>query len=350
MALVTVILSGLLCSCIMNEKNSHGTARIVTQDVAMGTVVSLTIYPKDEQDAEAAKALEQRILEELWHLERDCLSRKADTAEVYKINQRAGDLGKMPVSGELGEILKECRQMTEDSEGAFDVSIGSLVSLWKIDEIAAGEIQGTVPSGEELEMALSCIGMDGVILENGCIRLKEGTMLDFGSVGKGIALDRVEKMLRDGGSTEEPAGVFALGGSIYVHGNKPDGTPWRVAIKDPFSPDGNVGVLEVPGGFKVSTSGDYERFFEADGRRYSHILDPATGYPADSGLCSVTILSESGFLSDALSTACYVLGKEKGSILAEKYHAEYLFVDKNGEIFMSDGMKFRFFSENGVGN
>ena len=106
----------------------------------------------------------------------------------------------------------------------------------------------------------------------------------------------------------------------------------------------------MPGGFKVSTSGDYERFFEADGRRYSHILDPATGYPADSGLCSVTILSESGFLSDALSTACYVLGKEKGSILAEKYHAEYLFVDKNGEIFMSDGMKFRFFSENGVGN
>lgn len=347
---MVVILSQLLCSCEGNEKNSQAAERVVTQDIAMGTVVSLTIYPKDEQEAQEAKALEQRILEELWHLERDCLSRKADSSEVYKINQHAGDLGEMPVSEELGKILEECRQMTEDSDGAFDVSIGALVTLWKIDEVAAGDIQGSVPSREAVEKARSCVGMDGVILENGCIRLKEGMMLDFGSVGKGIALDHVEKMLRDGGDTAVPAGVFALGGSIYVYGNKPDGTPWRIAVKDPFSSGGNVGVLEVPAGFKVSTSGDYERFFEADGRRYSHILDPATGYPADSGLCSVTILSESGFLSDALSTACYVLGKEKGSALAEKYHAEYLFVDENGEIFMSNGMKSRYFSENGVGN
>ena len=111
---------------------------------------------------------------------------------------------------------------------------------------------------------------------------------------------------------------------------------------DPADPGKNIGILTLTGNFCISTSGDYERFFEVDGKRYHHILDPKTGEPSDGGIHGVTVVSESGFLSDALSTACFVLGREKGMKLARKYGAEVLFVEDGNEIFMSEGMKALF--------
>ena len=126
---------------------------------------------------------------------------------------------------------------------------------------------------------------------------------------------------------------------MLTFGEKPDGSDWKVGIANPADPSERIGVLTLEGQWCISTSGDYERYVEADGVRYHHIIDPATGYPADSGVSGVTVLTKDGFLSDALSTACFILGPEKGMALASQYGAEVLFVNRDSSILMSDGMK-----------
>ena len=124
-----------------------------------------------------------------------------------------------------------------------------------------------------------------------------------------------------------------------TYGEKPEGGGWRVAVMDPFDTSAYVGILTLDGGWCVSTSGDYQRFVEAEGVRYHHSYDPSSGYPAQSGVAGVTILSHSGLESDALSTACFILGVEAGLELAERYGAEALFVEKDGRVTMTAGME-----------
>ena len=145
-------------------------------------------------------------------------------------------------------------------------------------------------------------------------------------------------------SKKEVSGaVIAVGGSILLYGSKADGSDWNVAVQNPRGQDGEaMGLLSLSGTTNVSTSGDYEKYFMQDGKRYHHILDPSTGYPADSGLISVTIVSDSGLLSDGLSTACFVLGKEKGEKLLETYGAEGVFIDQNKKVTVTKGLKDKF--------
>ncbi len=169
------------------------------------------------------------------------------------------------------------------------------------------------------------------------IWLPDGMQLDLGAVGKGVALSRFCDLLK--GENGITGAVVSLGGSILTYGEKADGTPWKVGIVDPFDTSSNVGVLTLEGQWFISTSGDYERYVEAGGVRYHHILDPATGYPAECGVRGVTILAGDGLLSDGLSTACFLLGPDRGMTLAGEYGAEVLFVMEDGEIVMSEGMK-----------
>ncbi len=304
-------------------------------DVAMGTVVNFTAYPGEGMNGEEVKECLADALRLVKELEENRLSRKLETSELYQINQSAGSEQGSAVSQELSRLLSDCEKMRVDSEGTFDVSIGALTVLWKMDERAAGEENGDLPSEEELREALSHCGSSKIRLQEDRIFLEEGVKLELGSVGKGAALDEIAKFL----SEKDLAGIFSLGGSILTYGEKPDGAPWKVGVTDPLQPDQILGTLSLKGQWCVSTSGDYERYFLQDGVRYHHLLDPATGYPARSGVHSVTILCKNGFLSDALSTACFVLGKEKGMELAKKYEAEVLFVDEDGGISMSDGLK-----------
>ena len=140
--------------------------------------------------------------------------------------------------------------------------------------------------------------------------------------------------------------MISVGGSILTYGNKPEGGAWQIAVTDPQDPSQSVGVLTLDGGYCVSTSGDYERYVEVDGVRYHHILDPRTGFPARSDVAGVTIVTTDGFLSDALSTACFVLGSEEGQKLLEKYDAEGLFIDHEGTITMTEGMRQYFHLSN----
>lgn len=309
------------------------TEQVKNIDTAMGTVIQQSVYA-----TENAETAVSDISEILRRLEEDELSRRLDTAELYAINSAAGEDAGIEVSEEMSQLLDRCLDVWRESDGALDITIGGVVGLWDIDSWA-GEGKDAAfmpPTDEELQAALAACGGDKLRKQERMLFLPEGMQIDLGAVGKGIALDRILTYFEE--HENITGAIISVGGSILTYGQKPDGTCWRVGVTDPADTASNIGTLKLEGQWCVSTSGDYERYVEVDGVRYHHIIDPATGCPADSGVAGVTILSRDGFLSDALSTACFILGAERGIPLAEHYGAEALFVGKDGSIIMTDGM------------
>ncbi len=326
-------LTGLVCvGCRGAEPE-----RVQNTDTAMGTVVQQNLYVRSGGEKEA-----EEILKLLRVLEEQQLSRRLEGSEVWNVNAAAGSEEGCPVSPELEALLEDCLSLWKQSEGAFDVTLGEVVALWDMDGWASGEREGvfTPPDEEALQDALGRCGSGRLELAEGRLFLPEGMKIDLGAVGKGAALDCLLGYLAE--NEKITGAVISVGGSVLTYGEKPDGSPWKVGIRDPRDSSANMGVLTLEGQWCVSTSGDYERFVEVDGVRYHHILDPATGRPADSGTAGVTVLSRSGFDSDALSTACFILGPEKGMKLAERYGVEVLFVGTDGSIRMSPGMEAYF--------
>ena len=293
-------------------------------DTAMGTVISQTVYVTGNSptatNGETDEKVTEVVLQKLNDLEQQELSWRLDSAEVAKINATAGK-GPIQVSAAMAGWLKRCLQISEQTGGAFDVSIGKLSRLWDIDTWAAADDPQDyeLPEREEIEQACALAGWKQMILEqrtnSTVVSIPAGMQIDLGAVGKGVALDEIRKTLEE--YPEVSGAVISVGGSILTYGNKPEGGTWQIAVTDPLEPSQSAGVLTLAGGYCVSTSGDYERYVEVDGVRYHHILDPATGYPARSGLTSVTVVCDDGLNADGLSTACFVLGKEKAEELVE---------------------------------
>ena len=193
-------------------------------------------------------------------------------------------------------------QIAEETDGALEPTIYPVLTAWGfITE------ENRVPSDAEITELLKNVGYERIRQEDTTVQLNSGMMLDLGAVGKEYAGDFAAQVLKDSGIT---SALLDLGGNIQAVGTKPDGSPWRLGLCDPFS-DGKLGVLEISNQ-AVVTSADYERYFIGeDGIRYGHIIDPATGYPAESGLASATVIAEEGQLCDALSTSLYVMGAER---------------------------------------
>lgn len=327
--LVLAVSLGVTCVIMCGCGREESIERHSVTDTAMGTLVNMTFYSTELRQKEL-QGLGDTVLEEIRGLESGLLSWREETSEVFRAQRAAGTAG-IPVSEELLGLLQDSQEITEASRGAFSVVLGALTRLWNMDEQAL--LGGSeIPSEEEIAAALEHCGPEKMRISEGMLFLEEDVLLDLGAVGKGYALDRIKERLAGWEPEKQLAGVISLGGSVLTYGVKPDGSKWKVAVADPEHPGETIGYLELEGDWCVSTSGDYERFFEKDGVRYHHILDPATGYPAASGLRSVTVLSESGFLSDALSTACFVLGEKQGMELAEKMGVGILMVDERGEI------------------
>lgn len=326
-------LCAALCGC-----GAETPSVVRSVDTAMGTIIQQNIYEVGKETDNAGE-----IMGLIHNLEEGLLSRRLETSEVFAVNQSAGSPEGQNVSEELAQMLEQCLEMAERSDGAFDVTLGPVIRLWDIDGWASGLEEGEFqpPAEEELAWTLALCGSRKMRLERGesgaKLYLEEGMELDLGAVGKGMALTEVLAYLKE--HNEISGAIISVGGSVLTYGEKPDGAGWRVGVVDPREPAKNLGVIVLEGQWCVSTSGDYERYVEAGGIRYHHILDPATGYPADSGLCSVTVVTRDGLLSDALSTACFVLGREKGMELAKLYGAEALFVTDDGSIFMTQGME-----------
>lgn len=304
----------------------------------MDTVLRQTIYGMKDRSAE--------INEKLSELETGELSWREQDSEVAKVNAHCGQGEAVRLSDDFYSWVQVSLELAEKSGGAFDPTIGELTRLWNIE----GE-DPSVPLQADIDETLSHVGYEHINIEetDQTITMDVGCTLDLGAVGKGIACDVTREYLE---SREDVLGaVIAVGGSILTYGSKPDGEDWKVAVQDPAGEDGTyMGALRISGTACVSTSGDYEKYFVQDGKKYHHILDPATGYPSESGLSSVTVICPdtgqwreyAGLLSDGLSTACFVLGEEKGAQLLSEYGMEGVFIDQEGNVTITDGVADRF--------
>ena len=264
-------------------------------------------------ESELCTAEIQKIVE---NLDINVLSRTSDDSLVSALNKNGGGEIDLQTAAYFSLLIDVC----EKSGGAFDFTLGAVSDLWNFGSTPS------IPDENALAEALSHSGYEKIILKGNTLSMQDkSAVLDFGASGKGIALDSVKAYLE---TRDIKSAVVSVGGSTLLFGDR----DFTVGIRNP---EGNAGSyiakLHIGEGC-VSSSGSYEQFFEENGRRYHHILNPETGYPVDNGLVGVTIVSESGLLSDALSTACFVLGIEKGSALAEEYGCTAIFVTEDKKI------------------
>jgi len=250
------------------------------------------------------------------------LSRYTSGSEISRINSEAETV----LSDEVRDYITELLEVGKMSGGKFDIALGAVSDLWSFND------SPRVPSTDELTEALSRSGSDKLSLSGNTLTRADGCIVDLGSAGKGIALDKVKSYLSD---KKISSAVVSVGGSVLLYGKG----SFNVGVRDPWGEAGRSVMTVRLGAGCVSTSGSYERCFEQGGKRYHHILDPDTGLPVENGLVSVTVISDSGLLSDALSTACFVLGAEGGAKLAAKYGCEAIFITEDKKVICTDGIK-----------
>ena len=254
-----------------------------------------------------AEAAVQAAVAEVNRLDR-LLSRTGEDSDVARINAHAGDGGEVTVSQETAVLLAQALEASAATGGAFDVTIAPVMDAWGF---GTSEAELRVPAQDELSALLPLVDSGALHVDTtrNTARLDApGAELDLGGIAKGYAADRLMALLS---GYDVSSALLNLGSStIAALGTRPDGGPWRIALRDPQDEDGQLLVLALSDQV-LSTSGGYERFFEADGVVYHHILDPETGMPARSGLLSVTVVSDQGAEADALSTALYVMGPEQ---------------------------------------
>ncbi len=288
---------------------------------AMDTVLELRIYGENAQEALSSCT---SIAGELDVL----LSTQNNESIVHKINTANEPITIPP---EVSYLLEVSDEVSSRSDGAFDVTIYPLVLSWGFTTE-----EYRIPSAKELENAHNLVGYEKINLENDILTLPEGVMLDFGGIAKGYATDRMKQILEE---KEVKSAIISFGGNVLAYGTKPGGKAWKVGVQDPADANSLAAILSVKDSF-VITSGGYQRYFERDDIRYHHIIDPATGYPAKSGLISVTIVCDDGTRADALSTALFVLGEEAALKYYDNYGGfEVLLINEKGELIITQGLK-----------
>lgn len=258
------------------------------------------------------------------------LSRTIDGSEISRINEAGGAW--VSVSPKTLEVLRKALFWCEESDGAFDITLGAVSDLWDIKNNP-----GILPSPEALSQALAATGYEQLSIDGTQVSLANpDARLDLGAISKGWIADCMKEYLNRQGVTE---GLINLGGNVLVLGPKTDGGTYKVGIQKPFSQDGSVLMtVDITDG-TVVTSGIYQRYFELEGTIYHHILNPDTGYPYQNGLLSVTIICPLSADGDGLSTACFALGMEDGLALIESIpDAEAVFITEDYEIITSSGM------------
>ncbi len=322
----------LLFSILLNgctESRQTNSEPVMNEFFAFSTLITQKLYQENgneviEQTQQMLRDKEQR------------LSLYVEGSELDQVNQMAG-IAPVQVSEELFEMVSVSKRYCELSEGRFDITIAPLSVLWGVDSE-----HPRVPEKEEIEKALSLVDYRKVELdeEKQTIFLTEkGMALDLGGIAKGYFCNDVREIYEAAGSV----GWISIGGIIYNHGTKPDGSDFVFGIRDPEDPVGvaYVGTLTAPEKV-ISTTGAYERYFEKDGVIYHHILDPKTGYPSESDLLSVTVICEDGGLADYLSTTLYIAGSEAIESYRNDPRFEVIVIDKNHNIYCSDSLKGKF--------
>lgn len=319
------------------EQNSSDSSQEYTSDVfAMDTYMTLTAYGENAQEAVEAGIAEIQRLDDL-------LSTGKDTSEVAQINANGGGV----LSEDTDYLVKRALDIYQSTNGAFDISIYPVMQLWGF---TTGNF--AVPSESDLAAKLALVDAGKIILseENGqtSISLPEGMEIDLGGIAKGYTSGRVMDVMKSYGIK---SAVINLGGNAHVLGNKTDGSQWKVGIQDPKDENGYLGGVSVTDK-AIITSGGYERYFvdEDTGVKYHHIIDPKTGYSANNGLISVTIVSADSTLADGLSTSLFVLGTEDAITYCEEHCAEdgfdAIMEDEDGKLYITDDIYDDFINMN----
>lgn len=286
-----------------------------TEFFAMDTLMNLKLW--GDPDGKAAREVVQTI---------NALASALSVTDAQSEIARLNETGSTALSEETAALLAAALKLSRRTDGAFDPTVYPLVRLWGF----TGETQA-VPGSAELQRALAAVGTENVLQSGQNVTLRNGAMLDFGGIAKGYAAEKCAKLLEAAGIE---AALLSLGGNVQTVGTKPDGSAWAVGIADPENPTQAIATLTFTGSLALVTSGGYQRYFEEDGVRYHHILNPKTGYPARSGLASVTILAESGALADALSTALFVMGLDAAAeFWMGSDDFEAVFVTDGGKIY-----------------
>lgn len=296
-----ICLPAVLLACVPVEE-SRST-------FALGTVCKVSLFENGTSDRYSALFNRLSAIEAVMSAHEI----SGGISELARVNQNAG-IGPVAVSGELITVLQRALFFAEITEGAFNPAVGPLVTLWGI-----GGENARLPEESEIAAARSLANYRDIEIDetNRTVCLKrEGMSLDLGGIAKGYAADELVAMLKEAGIRRA---VIDLGGNIYAHGGKTSKQKWRIGIQNPLSPRGEYLSVEEAADKTLVTSGVYERFFEENGIRYHHILDPKTGYPAASGLLSVTVIAASSLDADALSTAFFVLGYERSAGLISRF-------------------------------
>ncbi len=290
-------------------------------DLLMGTVVHQAIHGNKGPRASARAAREIGRLETLW-------SRFKKSSETERLHRRAG-VRPSPISLETARLLRLAQTFHSLTGGVLDISAGPLIERW--DHALSA---GSEPDERSIRRALALLGIQELIIErNHAFLPRKGQRLDLGGIGKGAAADRAAALYRAAGVA---SAYINLGGNVRVIGNKPDGSPWRVGIRHPEGGVGKyIGFIQVSD-CSVVTSGSYERFTELNGVRYHHILDPTAGRPASTDAASVTVIAASSMVADALSTAAFIRGVDKGAALIESFrNVGAIFVNIQGIITLA---------------
>ncbi len=314
------IVTALLPSCAPRGERSRNY-------YFMDTVITVTLLDVTEEQAEPIFSHCNQLLAELDGL----WARQRQISDIAKWN--ASPDGSVLLDARTAALLEKAIAVTQATDGAFDITVAPLVDLWQL----CGE-RNQLPSNADMEHVLSHIGAEAVYLSNGELKkTSPDAKIDLGGIGKGAAIDYLIDYLN---TCNLQGGVVSFGSNVAVFGKKHDGTPFRIGIRDPHDPNGTIGVVHLKSGDILSVSGDYERYVTIDGANYHHILDPQSGYPANTGLSSVAVIARDGAYADALSTALFVMGTESALQFYEKqiFDFEAFLIQHDGRVIPTGGM------------
>lgn len=310
--------------------------------MCMDTVCSVNLYE------DGTEKLYNEIFQRLDNLEAQ-FSVTIPESNVSKLNSGAGT-GPVQISEDVTNILEISSAVSKISGGAFDITTDPVIQLWGINTERA-----RVPARSEIDEALEKVGYKRMFFADDGVRwaiLENGMSINFGAVAKGYAADAVAAILDE---HKVRKAILDLGGNIYCYGKKEDGKLWTVGIKNPENPTGTPLLKISSDEVSVVTSGIYERYFEKDGKKYHHIFDPKTGCPVENDLSSVTVVCKLSTAADALSTACFVLGKDVALECLPEFEKLFrteiglVFISKEGKVSATDNLKSKvsFVGDNG---
>lgn len=313
---IFTITSILLSAC--QRKNLQPVSRT---DFYLDTVITVTLYNTPPEEAEVLLDGCMELVADYENL----FSKTMEGSDVWNINHSGG--APVSIHEDTAELINTALSYAAQYGGVVDPTIGTLSDLWNFGDTD----NHLVPSSFEITQALSHVNYENIVLEGTRVTLTDTeTRIDLGFIAKGYIADRLKEYLL---SRNVDSAIINLGGNVLTIGHKPDETPFQVGIQKPFGDRGATSLVLSVSDASVVSSGNYERYFKVDNRLYHHILSTQNGYPADSGLSQVTILSENSVDGDALSTLCFILGYEDGKALIDSLSdTEAVFITTDGEI------------------